>query len=48
MLWVSKAGQIPAVKLADAHLQKFNFLRFRFHNHRSIELCRFNVEVRVN
>ncbi len=48
MLWVSKTGQIPAVELADAHLQKFDFLRFRLHDHRSIELCCFDVEVRVN
>ena len=32
MFWVSKVGQIPAVKLADAHLQKFDFLRIRLHD----------------
>lgn len=48
MFWVSKAGQIPAVELADAQLLKFDFLRIRLHDDRSIEFCRFEVEFRVD
>lgn len=48
MMWVSKTGQIPAVELADAHLQKLDLLCFCLHHNRSVGLCRFDIEVRFN